>query len=118
MRNLSRFLIIGLALIFTSSDCNNEGPELGAVTEVRLNFSASYGDNPLLTVLTENKFEYQGRDIKIDRFSFYISDIVLLKDDSEDELELSEIEFLDFSENTSLSEAETPQSPIPVEGNR
>lgn len=97
------FLFIAVATVIAS--CGDD--DLGPITTVNLNFKATYDGRPL--VFTDSTYTYpDGHLIQFDRVNFFISDIALLEDQGSGETKLLDIGFLDFSNNTTLPEAQTP----------
>ena len=98
------FLSLVTAVFFTA--CGHD-EVLGPTTTVNLNFKAVYDGKPLVSI--SDKYLYpDGKQVKFQVFNFFISDVVLIEDAGADEAGLVDIEFVDFSENTTLAEAETP----------
>ncbi len=105
MKKLLFILILG-PLFFTACD---DDEVLGPTTTVNLNFKAVYDGKPLVSI--SDKYLYpDGKQVKFQAFNFYISDVVLIEGETGDEAELVDIEFVDFSDNTTPGEAETPVS--------
>ncbi|HFA49058.1 MAG TPA: hypothetical protein ENJ95_08580 [Bacteroidetes bacterium] len=105
MKNL--FFLFLLALAFAA--CKDDEAVVGDTATVNLNFKAVYSGEPFVT----NNFDFQykypdGREIAFDTFNFFISDVVLLEENSGDEAELIDLEFINFTANNSLAAAEKP----------
>ncbi|MEZ4959524.1 MAG: MbnP family protein [Saprospiraceae bacterium] len=101
MRKFLLFLVLGLWV----ASCKDD--DIGPTTTVNLNFKATYDGRPL--VFTDSVYVYpDGHLIKFDRLNFFISDIALLEAQGSGEAGLIDIGFLNFSDNSTLPEAETP----------
>lgn len=95
MRYLSVLLLIGITLL----GCNKD-PEKGTLT---LDFTASYGDEPL--VLLHSYLTPEGHQIQFSKSDFYLSDVYLIAENG-DRLDLSPVEFVDLtSVSTSAEDA-------------
>jgi len=104
MKKLLFLSLLAGATIFTA--CKDDDMPHPSTT-VNLNFKAVYDGKPLVTI--SDKYVYpDGNEIKFQTFNFYIAEVVLLGDDGGDEAELVDINFVDFSDNTSLAEAGKP----------
>ncbi|MFQ5448031.1 MAG: MbnP family protein [Saprospiraceae bacterium] len=99
MKKILFFLAVS-ALVFS---CKKDKPS----TTVNLHFKALYGGVPLVM---NSQYQYPGdggTQVMIQQFNFYISDIVLL-DENGGETKVLDVDFVDFTENTTAAEAETP----------
>lgn len=104
MKKLLFFLSIAAVFFFLA--CNDDdGPN--AFTTVNFNLKAKY-DNKLLVTITDKYVYPDGREVKFQTFNFFISNVALLADDGSDDAELVEVDFVDFSDHTTVSEAEKP----------
>lgn len=102
MRN--SLMILALGVMLMSSDCSPD-PILEATTDASINFVATFGDELFMPQTT---YHYNDNvDVQLDQFSFYISNLVLLKEVnvSSDETEIKEIVLLDFGQMKSLADA-------------
>ncbi len=100
------FILLFAPVFFTACD---DDEVLGPTTTVNLNFKAVYDGKPLVSI--SDKYLYpDDKQVKFQAFNFYISDVVLIEGETGDEAELVDIEFVDFSDNTTPVEAETPVS--------
>lgn len=103
MKNL--FVLI-LAFAFFSGCGNDDMP--GPTTTVSLHFKALYGSDPLVMF---QAYDYPGGNkIKFQQFNFFISNVTLLEAQTGKEVELVDVNFVDFSDKTTLQEAQTPVS--------
>jgi hypothetical protein len=103
MKKLLFLLMLG-PVFFTACD---DDEITSPTTTVNLNFKAVYDGTPLVSV--SDKYLYpDGKQVKFQTFNFYIADVVLIEEEGADEAELVDIGFVDFSDNTTLAEAETP----------
>jgi hypothetical protein len=100
MRKFLLFLLLGLFV--ASCDDDDAGP----TATVNLNFKATFDGEPLVFTL-ENYTYPDGRLIKFTRLNFFVSNVALLKETG-GEAEVLDIDFVDFSDNSTLAEAETP----------
>ncbi len=100
MRKFLLFLLLG---IFVAS-CDDD--DLGPITTVNLNFKATYDGDPLVFTI-ENYTYPDGKLIKFTRLNFFVSNIALLEETG-GEAEVADIEYVNFTDNTTLAEAETP----------
>ncbi|TAK34575.1 MAG: hypothetical protein EPO28_15830 [Saprospiraceae bacterium] len=94
------FLLAVSALVFS---CNKDQP----TTTVNLHFKALYDGAPLVM---NSQYKYPnaiGNLIMIQQFNFYISNMVLV-DENGGETKLLDVDFVDFTNNTTTAEAETP----------
>ncbi len=92
MRKLA--ILLGLATIFYSSSCSKQ-VIIGETANLDLDFKLLYDGEPLIF---GNFYDYSPEtQISIDRFSYFISDLVLIGESGSDELELKEIDFLDYN---------------------
>lgn len=97
-------MILALGVMLLSSDCSPD-PILEITTEANINLVASYGSQPFLA---QQPYNYDnGSSIQIEQFSFYISDVVFLKEiaSPSSETEIKEITFLDFSSINNATDA-------------
>ncbi|RME07922.1 MAG: hypothetical protein D6816_06130, partial [Bacteroidetes bacterium] len=89
--------------IILATGCKDD--DSGPSATVNLNFLATYDGNPLVFQQT---YDYpDGHKLLIQKLDFYISNVALI-DANGNKTELVDVDFLDFTENTSLAEAETP----------
>ena len=103
MKKLLFFLLLSTA-VFSCGDDDIVSP----TTVVNLHFKAVYDGSPLVMY---EKYTYPDNHlIRFQTFNFFIADVALLEDTGADEAELVDIEFVDFSNNTTTGEAETPVS--------
>lgn len=103
MRNLLMILALGVMLM--SSDCSPE-PIIEITTDANINFVATFGDKPFIA---QSFYTYDdGIEVQFDQFSFYISNLVFLKDIALEgnETEIKEIALLDFSTMDNVTDAE------------
>ena len=102
MKLLKSVNILLLAVVL-STGCKDENQ--GPTATVNLNFLATYDGSPLVFQQT---YDYaDGHKLLLQRLDFYISNVALV-DANGNKTELVDVDFLDFTENTTLSEAETP----------
>ena len=93
-----------IAALFYACQGDNENDQL---VNVNLNFRAVYDGEPL--VMISEQYTYpDGKPVKFQTFNFYVSDVVLIGEDGVTETPLVDIDFIDFSENTTPGEAERP----------
>lgn len=101
MRKLA--FLLGLSTILLISYACRKQVVLGETANLDLQFKLLYDGAPLIF---GNFYDYGSETkITINRFGYYISDVVLLGDFGADELELKEIDFLNY---------EQVDSPVPV----
>lgn len=94
MKNIIFFFFVPLLIL--CAGCG--GDESGSLN---LNFKATYGSEPLVMF---NEMEYNDSEIRIAQSDFFISEITLVGD--EGEVELEEINFIDFtSQNIDVESA-------------
>ncbi len=96
-----------LVLIFSAAlfSCDDDRP-IGPTTTVNLGFRATYDGAPLVML---RHYDYPDlHKVFFQQFNFYIADVALLEAEAGDEAVLTEIEFLDFSNNTTDAEAMQP----------
>lgn len=105
MKNFSLIFLAILALTFTA--CEDDDTVLGSTTNVNLSFKGMYSTDPLIMLNDAYKYP-DGRQIMFQDVKFFISDVVLLEEEGGDETELIDVEFVDFSANTTLEDAEVP----------
>ncbi len=101
MKKLQILLFLAFVSILACKDDDSANP----VSTVNLNFKALFGGEPLVFTLSSYTYP-DGRAIKFQTLNFYISNVALLKEGGEEEI--VDIEFLNFSENVTLPEAQTP----------
>ncbi len=103
----SNFLILatfGIFLLLLGASCDGGvDDELGAIVDVEVNFKGQFGDELLLM-----RKNYQLDDstmINFNRVSFYVSDVVLLKniDGEEEETDVFDLQLIDFTDFTELN---------------
>ncbi|MEY3367933.1 MAG: hypothetical protein RI973_1088 [Bacteroidota bacterium] len=93
-----------IAASFYACQGDNENDQL---VNVNLNFRAVYNGEPL--VMISGQYTYpDGKPVKFQTFNFYVSDVVLIGEDGVTETPLVDIDFIDFSENTTPGEAARP----------
>ncbi|HHM20987.1 MAG TPA: hypothetical protein ENJ20_03085 [Bacteroidetes bacterium] len=105
MKNL---IFIFAAVLFMAASCNDE-QVLSDTSTVNLHFKAVYSGEPL--VFQNNAFQYkypQGNQIAFSDLRFFISEVALVEAEGGDEAELIDIEYVNFSNNTTLDEAQRP----------
>jgi hypothetical protein len=94
-------IFLSAVLLFSCQDDEMPGP----VTTVNMTIKAVYDGVPLVMF---EKYEYPDkRLIRFQTFNFFISEVALVKEGG-DEVKLSDIQFIDFSNNTTPAEAATP----------
>ncbi|MBI5915807.1 MAG: hypothetical protein HY842_10545 [Bacteroidetes bacterium] len=103
MKKLLLFLLVGI----TVASCGDDDMKT-PVASVHLNMRAVYDGQPL--VMYQAYTYPDGSLVRFQTFNFFISNITLLGEGDTPDAELSEVEFADFSNNTTLAEAETPQA--------
>lgn len=92
-----------MALAITSGCKDNNDSDPTAT--VNLNFLATYDGNPLVFQQT---YAYpDGHKLLLQKLDFYISNVALV-DANGNKTELVDVNFLDFTDNTTQAEAETP----------
>ena len=101
MKKSVLFFLLATALISCKGD-EIKGP----ATSVTLNFKAAYGGSPL--VMFDTYTYPDGHLIKFQHFNFFISEVELLEENSSGVAHLLDVDFLDFSNNTSAAEAAKP----------
>ncbi len=93
------YAILGFSLIFLLNSCRDDDGPLEQTTSMELAFAPTYGGDP---VAQDIVFPYDDYSIKFSQVDFYISDVVLLKEDTEEEVELIELDFIDLSEGETI----------------
>ena len=102
--------ILFLLAIFTVSlaaSCGDDDAPLGPTTTVNMNWTGVYETDPLVMINDAYKYP-DGRQVTFKDVNFFISNVSLLEAETGDEVELIEVEYVDFSNNTSTAEAEQP----------
>lgn len=100
------FFLLLAAPLFLFSSCDDD-TVLSNTATVQLNFNAVFDGEPL--VFQNSAFQYQypgGNQIRFTDLKFFISDVALLQEDGGEESELVDIEYVNFSNNTTLEEAQ------------
>ena len=108
MKKIIFFLFV--STLFTFSSCDDDVVMVDT-SSVKLNFKAAYSGEPL--VFQNNGFQYDyplGNKIKFSDLKFFIADVALLEEEGGAEAKLIDIQYVNFSENTTLEEAERPIS--------
>lgn len=99
---MKKILYLLFAAILLSFSACDDDPSLG---NVELNFQAQYDGAPL--VMYANSYDYEDNiKFKAHLYQFYLSDIELLKEGSEEGELLSEIELVKFADQTDMASAE------------
>ncbi len=95
MRKL--LLLLLLAPLFIASSCDKD-PEIEVVGNVEINFKANY-DGELF--MTQNEYDYTSEmKVKFTELNLFVSNISLLEfENSSEETELAEVDFVDLSFN-------------------
>lgn len=107
MKNL--IYLFAFAILFIAASCGDDEAPLGDTGSVDMNWLAVYGDDPL--VMTLQKYDYlDGQKIKIDDFNFFISNVTLVEESNNDEVELIDIEYVNFAEDGSVEDAQTAKT--------
>ncbi|MBK9013934.1 MAG: hypothetical protein IPM82_07520 [Saprospiraceae bacterium] len=96
------FLLIAAAGIFS---CNDDDQPAADSTTVNLNFKAEYDGSPL--VLYQALDYPDGKQIRMQNFNFFVSNITLLGEGATPDHLLTEVEFFDFKDNLDLAAAQT-----------
>ncbi len=99
------FLLLAAPLFFATS-CDDD-VVIGGTSSVQLNFKAYFSGDPL--VFQNSAFQYKypaGNPIRFTDLKFFIAEVALLEEEGGDEAELIDIEYVNFSNNTTLEEAE------------
>ena len=104
MKKLIFFLFVSTLFIFSSCD---DDAVLGDTSTVNLNFTAVFSGDPLVFQNSEYQYKYPaGNQIMFSDLKFFISEVALLEEEGGDEAELIDIQNVNFSNNTTLAEAE------------
>ena len=104
------FFLLFVSTLFIASSCEDD-PVLGDTSTVNLNFSAVFSGEPLVFQNSEFQYKYpgpNGKQIMFSNLKFFISEVALLEEEGGDEALLAEIQYVNFSSNTTLEEAERP----------
>lgn len=91
---MKKSILLGLVALLVAFiiSCKDEDK----VTDGKLNFTATYGSQPLLMF---QPYDYPGvSSVRFQRFSFFISDVALIRSGGGEDISLSEVEYVDFSE--------------------
>ncbi len=103
MKKSLTFALLGLLLF---AGCDDEGFS-GPTGALELQFLAKYQGQPFLIA---QPLDYAtGKKIMFSGYSFFITDVRLLPADGSDPVDLTEVEFVDFSGNGTVEDATTPQ---------
>lgn len=95
---LPNLLLIMVIFISSSCDDNIPGNEVGKKSELDISFKLTYGGEELIF---GDEYLYLGRSIVFNKFSFFLSNLTLTKDDDiSNKIEVSEINFIDFANNS------------------
>lgn len=98
------FFLIG-AFLFLTTSCDDDAV-LGDTASVTLNFKAVYDGEPLVCQNSDFVYDYpDGKSIRFNSTEFFIAEVALLEEEGTDEVELIDIDYINFSENTTLDEA-------------
>jgi len=112
MRNLLYLLPVCFLVLLTS--CGDDTAVLPEPesTDMNITFRAMFGDQPL--DFNSTMYDYEGMDMTISKFDFYISNVALYKnvDGVKQETELLEIDFIDLTQNN--NEVTLQMDDIPV----
>ncbi len=96
--------ILAASMIFSAFKCGKDAPPAG---ELQLDFFATYDGDPLVF---QQIYTYpDGHKIFFQRLSFYLSNVEV-QDQAGEWHKVLDVEYLDFSDNTSLEEAQRPLS--------
>ncbi len=96
---LLNILLLSVILILFSCDENIPGNTVGEKSELDINFKLTYGGKELTF---GDEYLYLGRPIVFNDFSFFLSNLTLTKDDDiSNKIEVSEIDFVNFENNSS-----------------
>ena len=111
------FLVTACVLLMAAS-CDDD-QVLGDTGDVTLNFKALYSGEPLVFQNSEFTYKYpEGAPIRFNDLRFFISEVALVEEEGSDEAVLIDLDYINFSNNTTLEEAERalvyPLSNIPA----
>ena len=105
MKNLLILLIS--TSIFMAASCGDD-QILGETADVNLNFKGTYGDDPLVCQNSDFIYAYpDGREIRFTSFEFFISEVSLVEEGGTDGVELIDIKYVNFTENTTAEGADS-----------
>ncbi len=99
-----RVIFLGvISWLLMALSCRDQSPE-GPVTNVDLQFVATFGDQPLVMY---DKYDYDDTTrVFFERFNFFISDVSLVAAGSQSETPLLEVDYISFDEVQSVAAAE------------
>jgi|GEM_PF-2331790 len=106
---MRKFLfILALPLIFLASDCDRN-PIVTNPGTLALNFKANYGGEPL--VMLNDGYTYTSdMTVRFERANFFISNLVLVEESTNENVEMKEVDFVRFDDVSTTAEANTGQS--------
>lgn len=90
------YLLILSAITLGYMGCNDDDDNNSGEGNVELLFNGKYGDQ-LLTMFEDTYAYEDGMDLKFQLFQFYISDIILLKEDGEEVL-VKDVDIVSFKD--------------------
>ncbi|MEO1261523.1 MAG: MbnP family protein [Bacteroidota bacterium] len=95
-----------IVALFMAASCDDD-QVLGDTGSVNLNFKAVYAGEPLVFQNSEFTYKYpESFPIRFNDLRFFISEVALVEEEGSDEAVLFELDYLSFSENSTLEEAE------------
>ncbi len=104
MKNSNAFGFLVLLALLMSSACNPDDNDLVPTVDVEVNIKGAFGDDLLL--MRKDYPLTSTSNIRFDRVSFYVSDLVLLKNvegGSDEETGVLDIELVDFTPFTEMA---------------
>ena len=107
MKKLS--FLFALTALFLAASCGDDEAPIGETGSVNMNWLAVYDGEPLVMSLED--YDYMdGEKVKFVDVNFFISEVTLVEEGSNDEVELIDIEYVKFDDNGSVEDAETAQT--------
>jgi hypothetical protein len=104
------FFLLLAAPLFLFSSCDDD-TVLSNTASVQLNFKAVYDGEPLVFQNSAYQYKYpEGNQIRFTDLKFFIADVALLQEEGGEESKLVDIEYVNFSNNTTLEEAQRATS--------
>ncbi|MEL6635898.1 MAG: MbnP family protein [Bacteroidota bacterium] len=97
-------VLSGLLFLTLQTGCeNNPDDDLGPIVDVEINFKAQFDDELLL--MRKNYQLDDSTEIRFTRVSFYVSDVVLLKNinGEEEETDVFDLQLVDFTDFTEVN---------------
>lgn len=98
------FKILVVTIIVGISSCRPDPYPSSSPGDLRITYKVLYDGEPY--VMGKNQRDYHGRKMQINKFSFFVSNLALLKNIGGDRYDLSEVDLIHFDEINTLESAE------------